>query len=92
MSLEKGFQRLTLILSLVAGPLVFFYLLVVENSFDLEFDEFFFVLLAFEINGCFAVWIIYLVVRWIVKGFREDKQKDEQKQSINRNTQQQELK
>jgi hypothetical protein len=67
MDLSRGFKRLTLVLSFLAGPLVLFYLLVTDSSFNsIPFD----VLLIYEISGFFIVWIIYLVVLFVIKGFQ----------------------
>jgi hypothetical protein len=77
------------VFSLLAGPFVFlhigrtfFYICI--STYDwpepLHYFYFFLFLLIFEVIGFVVVWIIYWVICWIVKGFYDDKPKDEQKQ------------
>ena len=76
MNLEKGFKRLTIIVSVLAGPL---WVLIHCDSIGpwLLSYEFLIVVLSYEVRGFVAVWIIYWSARWVVKGFREDEPKDE---------------
>ncbi len=88
MNRKKGFKRLTLVLSLLLGPFVFLYIgrpflhiCIATYDWPEPFHYYFFLfLLIFELIGFVVVWIIYWVICWIVKGFHDDKPKDEQKQ------------
>ena len=81
MNLEKGLKRLTIVLSVLAGPFWLLYQLATRGglSYELFRYEFLIVLLVYEVTGFIAVWIIYWSTCWIVKGFRDDEPKDEQK-------------
>ena len=76
MNLEKGFKRLTIILSVLAGPL---WILINCDSIGLWMlsYEFLIVVLSYEVRGFVAVWIIYWAARWVAKGFREEEPKGE---------------
>lgn len=77
MNLEKGLKRLILVLSFLAGPLVLlFYLLVTEIVVQSP-GYFVLLLLILEVIGFIAVWIIYWVTRWIIKGFRDENKSSE---------------
>jgi hypothetical protein len=77
MNLEKGLKRLTIVLSLLAGPFCFFYQLGRLTSELLRY-EFLIIVLAYEVVGFVAVWIIYWSAFWVIKGFRDDTPKNEQ--------------
>ena len=80
MNPEKGFKRLTIVLSLLAGPFLLLYHLLATYgnlSYELFRYEFLIVLLVYEVIGFVAVWVIYWSTCWIVKGFRDDEPKDE---------------
>lgn len=74
MNWKKGIERFTLVLSILAGPIVFCIFCIAwggPNDFD-EGAKFFVV---FEILGFVVVWAIYFTVLWIIKGFRDDEKK-----------------
>ncbi|NIP27754.1 MAG: hypothetical protein GWN67_25070 [Phycisphaerae bacterium] len=82
MNLEKGLKRLTIILSVLAGPLWLLYQLATHGGisyYDLFRYEFLIVLFVHEVIGFIVVWIIYLSTCWIVKGFQDEEAKDEKK-------------
>jgi hypothetical protein len=82
MNLEKGIKRLTIILSVLAGPFWLLYQLATRGGlsyYELFSYEFLIVLLVYEVTGCIVVWIIYWSTCWIVKGFRDDEAKEEKK-------------
>lgn len=79
MNLEKGLKRLTIVLSLLAGPFWIFYHSGRLRSEMLSY-EFLIVVLAYEVVGFVAVWIIYWSACWVVNGFRNDTPKDKQKE------------
>ncbi|MHC4633018.1 MAG: hypothetical protein ACYS9C_17370 [Planctomycetota bacterium] len=72
MNCKRGFKRLTLVLSFLAGPFMFLLFCREEGALDS-----FVVLLILEVIGFAAVWIIYWATCWIVTGFLDDKQKDQ---------------
>jgi hypothetical protein len=76
MNLEKGFKRLTVVVSILAGPLWVFINSDRIGIWMLSYD-FLIAVLSYEVRGFVSVWIIYLSARWVVKGFREDEPKDE---------------
>ena len=72
---DKGIKRLTLVLSIIVGPLVFYSICIYTG--DWPWSEFHYqILLSFELTGFISVWIIYFVMRWIIKGFCVDKTND----------------
>jgi len=73
---KRGFKRLTLVLSFLAGPFVFLLFCIEGGETGGALDSFI-VLLIFEVIGFVALWIIYWVTCWIVTGFLDDKQKDQ---------------
>ena len=82
MNLEKGLKRLTIILSVLAGPFWLLYQIATRGGisyYELLRYEFLIVLLVHEVTGFIVVWIIYWSAFWIVKGFRDEKAKDENK-------------
>ena len=81
MNVEKGLKRLTIILSVLAGPFWLLYQLATHGGLSSELFryEFLIVLLVHEVTGFIVVWIIYWSTCWIVKGFRDEKAKDEKR-------------
>lgn len=75
MNVERGFKRVTLVFSLLAVPLVCFYILVTDSGTPPTPYEFFYVLLFFEILGFVAVWLLFFLMRWLVRGFCSNSQK-----------------
>lgn len=61
MNAKRGFRRLTAILSMLAGCA---FLIAMWH----ELESFWQTLTIFLI-GCSPVWILYLLILWIVKGF-----------------------
>jgi hypothetical protein len=82
MNLEKGLKRLTIILSVLAGPFWLLYQFATHGGisyYDLFRYEFLIVLFVHEVTGFIVVWIIYWSACWIVIGFRDEKTKGEKK-------------
>lgn len=73
MNWKKGMNRAIFVLSILAGPIVFFILCMTgagpgDAYGDVEGAGF---LVAAEILGFAVVWICYFVMYWIIKGFRD---------------------
>ncbi|MHC4087465.1 MAG: hypothetical protein ACYSWZ_10590 [Planctomycetota bacterium] len=70
MKMGKGFKRLTLVLSILAGPFFVFYLIATDNSADPPTPIGIFVgLLIFGILGFVVVWSLFFLIRWLNRGF-----------------------
>jgi hypothetical protein len=70
MNLAKGFKRLTLVLSVLAGPLVFLHICIGQPGLYEDFSQKLIVLSIFEVIGFVIAWIIYFIALFVVKGFR----------------------
>lgn len=71
MNLAKGFKRLTLVVSLLIGPLVFLLFCTAPGHYE-DFSQKLIVLSIFEIIGFVIVWSIYLIALFVVKGFHHE--------------------
>lgn len=86
MNLERGFKRITWVLSIIVAVCFAIY---IWGMYDVQFGVFFtnkfgepfatiFVLLTLGLFGLFtlgllgfcATWFIYFLFRWIIKGFK----------------------
>lgn len=73
MNWKRGLKRFTLVLSLLAGPIVF-CLGCITWGLPSNFIKCVIVFLVFEVLGFVAIWTIYLIVAFIVEGFCDYKE------------------
>lgn len=86
MNLHKGLKRLTLVLSVLSGPIFTIYLLA-TGSEPAGFEDFIIGVLLFCVGGFLTVWAIYGIsrwvivpaVRWVVKGFHDSNNVEQKK-------------
>lgn len=76
MNCKSGFKRIAWVLSIAS----FLFWLCLDIYFLLTegWDPDFWILFAFGVISFIAIWVVYYVCLYIIKGFRENNQKDEQ--------------
>lgn len=79
MNWKRGFRRIALVLTFLGAIAGFFGGCMIANLINAVVWVYILLVLVATILGGLVVWRIYQLLQWLVLGFCDDKQKDEQK-------------